>query len=97
MPRLDAEEIADRLLRHPEWEAQGAGIRRQFTFRSFREAMVFVNRVASLAESADHHPDILVRWNKVTLDLTTHSAGGLTQADFLLAREIDLLLPTLAP
>ena len=54
--------------------------------------MEFVNEVAALAEEANHHPDIDIRWNKVTLVLTTHSEGGLTQNDFDLAKKIDALL-----
>ncbi len=61
------------------------------TFPSFPDAVDFVNEVARLAEQADHHPDIELRYRTVKLSLTTHSAGGLTDADFTLARRIDEL------
>ncbi len=73
----------------PGWENNGAAITRLYKFSDFKEAMTFVNRVAGLAEAADHHPDILIRYNKVQLTLSTHSAGGLTEKDFALARQID--------
>jgi 4a-hydroxytetrahydrobiopterin dehydratase len=71
------------------WELQGDAIRRRYQFKDFKEAMVFVNRVAALADRADHHPDILIEYNKVTLTLSSHDAGGLTDRDFSLARSID--------
>ena len=72
----------------PGWENNGKEITRLYKFKDFAEAMVFVNKVAGLAEAADHHPDIDIRWNKVRLTLSTHSAGGLTEKDFSLARQI---------
>jgi 4a-hydroxytetrahydrobiopterin dehydratase len=73
-----------------EWRREGEAIVRDLEFKDFAEAIAYVNRVADLAEEADHHPDILVHgWNKVRLTLTTHSAGGLTDNDFAMAREID--------
>ena len=74
------------------WEQQGDAIVRTFEHADFVAAMAFVNQVATLAEAADHHPDIDIRWNKVTLLLTTHSAGGLTDKDRALAAQIDALL-----
>jgi 4a-hydroxytetrahydrobiopterin dehydratase len=72
------------------WEREGDAIVRDWTFADFAEAMAWVNRVADLAESANHHPDILVHgWNKVRLTLSTHSVGGLTQGDLDMARRID--------
>ncbi|MEK6911602.1 MAG: 4a-hydroxytetrahydrobiopterin dehydratase, partial [Candidatus Thermoplasmatota archaeon] len=59
--------------------------------RDFKEAMAFLNRVAELAETANHHPDIWNSWNRVKLSLTTHDAGGLTERDFKLAKKIDAL------
>ncbi|MBX7222301.1 MAG: 4a-hydroxytetrahydrobiopterin dehydratase [Blastocatellia bacterium] len=73
----------------PDWEQKDAAIVRVFQFTDFKEAMVFVNQVAELAEAADHHPDITINWNRVTLLLTTHDRGGLTQLDFDLAGKID--------
>jgi len=66
-------------------------ISRTFPFPDFPAAMQFVDAVAVLAEQAWHHPDIDIRWNKVTLALTTHDAGGLTKRDFVLARKFDAL------
>lgn len=71
------------------WELKDNSIVKLYKFKDFLEAMRFVNRVAEQAEAADHHPDILIRWNKVTLTLSTHSAGGLTEKDFNLAAQID--------
>ena len=73
-----------------EWKREGEHIVRDWKLQDFRAAIAFVNRVAELAEEANHHPDILVHgWNKVRLSLTNHSAGGLTEADFALAARID--------
>lgn len=89
MRLLTEKRIADEL-RHVTWSRQGDAICRDFRLGDFAAAMAFVNRVAAAAEAADHHPDILVHgWNRVRLTLTTHSAGGLTERDFELARIID--------
>ena len=72
----------------PGWENNGKEITRLYQFKDFREALAFVNRVGELAEAADHHPDIDLRYNKVRLTLSTHSAGGLTDKDFALALQI---------
>ena len=74
---------------HPDWALDGESISRTFVHRDFKEAMGFATRVALSAEVADHHPDIDIRWNKVTLVLSTHEAGGLTAKDTDLAAEID--------
>jgi 4a-hydroxytetrahydrobiopterin dehydratase len=75
-----------------EWRQEGEALVREQEFKDFAEAMAYVNRVADLAEEANHHPDILVHgWNKVRLTLTTHSAGGLTENDHEMARRIDEL------
>ena len=74
------------------WREEGAELVRDLQFANFAEGMAFVNRVADLAEEANHHPDILVHgWNNVRLTLTTHSEGRLTQADRDLAARIDAL------
>jgi 4a-hydroxytetrahydrobiopterin dehydratase len=75
----------------PQWRRDGEIISRVFEFKDFPAAMKFVNHVADLAEQAQHHPDVDIRWNKVTLALTTHDAGGLTEKDFALARQCDAL------
>ena len=75
-----------------DWSQRPDALERDFEFKDFAEAMAFVNRVAGVAEELNHHPDILVHgWNKVRLTLSTHSAGGLTDADHALARRIDEL------
>jgi len=88
MPTLTENEIKTLLPRVPGWERRGTEIRRTWSFPDFRAAMAFVNRVADLAEAANHHPDIDVRYSKVTLVLSTHDAGGLTARDFELAEKI---------
>jgi 4a-hydroxytetrahydrobiopterin dehydratase len=74
---------------YPDWELGETSITRTFQLSDFIEAMGFVNRVALLAEKAFHHPDIDIRWNRVTLTLSTHSEGGLTGKDVDLAASID--------
>lgn len=74
-----------------EWVHEGKEIQRTFQFQNFATALAFVNRVGLLSEEANHHPDIDLRWGKVTLHLTTHSLGGLTQLDFALAEKINSL------
>jgi len=89
MPKLTPAQIKSALATVPDWKKQRAAIVRTAEFKDFVAAMKFVNAVARLAEKADHHPDIDIRWNKVTLALTTHSEGGLTENDFKMARQID--------
>jgi len=79
---LSADEVRRRLGTLPEWELQDTEIRRKFTFRDFAEAVSFVVRVGFAAEAADHHPDILINYKRVTLTYSTHSEGGLTDKDF---------------
>ena len=88
MSRLDEAGVIEALRRTPGWERTGGEIRRTYRFGDFREALAFVNRVGELAERAGHHPDIDMRYNAVTLALSTHDAGGLTAKDFELARAI---------
>jgi len=75
----------------PGWRLSDNSIERTLTFEGFPAAIEFVVRLARDAEEMNHHPDIDIRWNKVKLVLSTHSAGGLTDLDFLLARRIDKL------
>ena len=89
--RLDEAEIPGALATLPEWQRRQETLARTFVFKDFPAALKFVNAVADLAERAQHHPDIDIRWNKVTLALTTHDAGGLTEKDFALARACDAL------
>lgn len=89
---LLAKEEIERRLAGSAWTLEGDAIVRERKLADFAQAIAFVNRVAELAEEANHHPDILVHgWNRVRLELSTHSAGGLTEADFVLARQIDTL------
>jgi len=89
MPKLTAGLIKAALAERPGWKREGPTIARTFEFKDFVQAMKFVNAVAKLAEQAWHHPDIDIRWNKVTLVLTTHDQGGLTGKDFALAKKFD--------
>jgi len=89
MEKLPEEDIQARLESFPDWSINGDALQRTFSFEDFLAAMAFVNRVADLAEGHQHHPDIMVRYNKVTLTVTTHDAGGLTEKDFDFARDTD--------
>ena len=89
MAILSARQTAARLKKVPEWSKRYRTIRRTFVFKGFMGSVRFVNRVAARAEKSDHHPDIDIRWNKVTLALSTHSEGGITDKDFALARQSD--------
>jgi 4a-hydroxytetrahydrobiopterin dehydratase len=91
---LTAQERAAFLAGHPDWSASGNTLERTIAFTDFAEAMGFVNRVALAAQAADRHPDIDIRWNRVTLRLTTHSAGALTDLDQALAERVDGFLGT---
>lgn len=91
MAKLGEEEIEQHLA-HTRWSRDGDSIVREWTLPDFAAAIAFVERVAQLAEEANHHPDILLHgWNRVRLTLRTHSEGGLTEADFRLASRIDAL------
>ncbi len=89
MKTLPPTQVRDHLEELPGWRKRGVSIRRTFELTDFVKAVKFVNQVAKLAEKANHHPDIDIRWNKVTLTLSTHSEGGLTGKDFALAAKID--------
>lgn len=82
-------ERTDLAAAHPEWDVTETEMRRVIKLADFGEAMGFVTRVGLAAEAIDHHPDIDIRWNTVTLVLSTHSAGGLTGLDRSLAESID--------
>lgn len=86
MPDDKAEEM---LKQTPDWEKEGKKIQREFKFKDFVEAMKFVNKVADLAESEDHHPDIHIYWNKVQLVLWTHAIDGLSENDFIVAAKVN--------
>jgi 4a-hydroxytetrahydrobiopterin dehydratase len=91
MEPLNEDDIRRELAETPGWERDGDSIVRTAEFKDFAEAMAFVNRVAEVAEEANHHPDITIQWNKVTLRQSTHVAGGLTEHDFRLARRLNAL------
>lgn len=82
MPRLTSAEIDARMHTVRGWTRDGDAIRKEFTFASFPDAIAFVDRLAVEAEKADHHPDILISYRRVTLTWSTHSEGGLTERDF---------------
>ena len=87
--KLDRQEVAAQMQTLPNWKLEGDQIERLLTFANFVDAMVFVNRVAEIAEEEGHHPDIRIVYNRVTLALSTHDANGLTRKDFVMARRID--------
>ena len=89
MALLDDVEIRSRLDELDGWTREGDTIRKTYTLDSFAEAIAFVNRIAELAERAEHHPDIDIRYDRVGCTLSTHSQGGLTALDFDLARQLD--------
>ncbi len=89
MEKLDQQQIQDNMAAFPEWSLNGDTLQRTFGFEDFLGAMDFVKRVAELAEDQQHHPDIMIRYSKVTLSLSTHDAGGLTAKDFEFAQCVD--------
>jgi 4a-hydroxytetrahydrobiopterin dehydratase len=91
MPKYTPAQIKAALPSVPDWKKTGDAITRTYQFKDFPAAIKFVNVVAKLAEKAWHHPDIDIRWNKVTLTLSTHDQGGLTEKDFNLAKKFDRL------
>jgi len=96
MDKLEQQQIDDRLEDLSEWSQTGDTLQRTFRFDDFRAAMSFVERIAELAEQHQHHPDIMIRYDKVTLSLTTHDAGGVTERDFQFARAADDCLATVS-
>jgi 4a-hydroxytetrahydrobiopterin dehydratase len=89
MAVLSDEDVGARLGDLDGWERDGDAIARQFQFKDFVGSVDFVNRITPLAEEMNHHPDLAISWNKVTVTLSTHSEGGLTENDFELASKID--------
>jgi 4a-hydroxytetrahydrobiopterin dehydratase len=88
---LKAEDVSDRVRRMPEWRVEGSELVQAYRFKNFVEAVDFVNAITKVAEEAGHHPDLMVKWGEVTVHLTSHSAGGLTENDFRMAARIDAL------
>lgn len=89
MSKLTPEQIGEQL---SDWQIEGNEIEKTFQFSDFKAAIEFVNRVADLAEKAQHHPDIEINYNKVEIELTTHDEGGVTQKDIDIAKQIETLL-----
>ena len=89
MALLSDQEVEGRLGALDGWQREGDAITRQFQFEDFVGSVDFVNRITPLAEEMNHHPDLAISWNKVTVTLSTHSEGGLTENDFELASKID--------
>ncbi len=87
--KLNDASIDDWIAGRTGWSREGDTLSRTYAFPSFRDSIVFVNRVATLADEADHHPDIDVRYDRVRIGLSTHDAGGITDKDTALAEQID--------
>ena len=92
MEHLSIKDIHDRLEQLKGWEMTGHEITKEFSFNDFKEAMEFVHKVGEEAQREHHFPDIFIRYNKVTITLTTHDEGGLTHNDFKLAKIIEQLI-----
>ena len=88
---LSEDDIKKNLEQIPNWKLNGKKIENEFVFKDFKEAMKFVNNIADLAEEEGHHPDIHIHWNKVLLELWTHSMNGLSENDFIMAAKINNL------
>jgi 4a-hydroxytetrahydrobiopterin dehydratase len=91
MAALSDQQVQSRLVTIPDWQLESGELVRTFLFKDFRSSLAFVNKVGDLAETAGHHPDIDIRYNKVRLALVTHDAGGITDKDFDLAASSDKL------
>lgn len=91
MSHLTDERIQSELSRIPAWSRDGDAITRTVTFKGFMRPLLLANAIGHLADRANHHPELTIRWGALTIRLWTHDAGGLTERDFALAREIDLI------
>lgn len=89
LPAKDAKDLAREI---PLWTFSDKEIKRDLKFKDFRQAIAFVNKLADIAEAQDHHPDILISYNKINLTLSTHRINGLSRNDFILAAKIDMLV-----
>jgi len=87
--KLNAQSIKGWLDSHAGWSRKGTVMTKEYRFASFRDSIVFVNRIAGLADAMDHHPDVDIRFNRVLVTLSTHSAGGITEKDLSLAEQLD--------
>jgi len=86
---MSDDEVKDRLSKMGGWEREGDALVHEFEFANFVGSVDFVNRITPIAEEMNHHPDLAISWNKVTVSLSTHSEGGITENDFQLAAKID--------
>jgi 4a-hydroxytetrahydrobiopterin dehydratase len=91
MARLDEEQIDEALAGVGDWGRDGDSIVREFDRGDFKGSVDFVNAITPIAEEMNHHPDVAISWSKVTLTLSTHSEGGLTENDFELAKKVEAL------
>jgi 4a-hydroxytetrahydrobiopterin dehydratase len=89
IPKLSLDEAKQLLAQIPSWELGEKIIRKNFKFKNFREAMVFINHMAEIAEAEGHHPDFTVHYNRVEVEIWTHAIGGLSENDFILAAKLD--------
>ena len=87
--KLTAEEILSRLAELNYWKVVDGKLLKRFTFTNFAESLEFINKIGAIAETHDHHPDINFGWGYAEIFITTHDAGGITEKDFALAKEID--------
>ncbi len=90
MAKLSADEIAQKLKALPGWESKDNAISKMFKFKEFLHGIEFVQKVAEIAEGADHHPDITINYTRVTFSCSTHDAGGVTEKDIKLAENIEI-------
>ena len=91
-PPMSMQLAEEMLSQVPGWELAENKLTRRFRFKDFKEAMAFVNKVADLAESEGHHPDIYISWNRVRLELTTHAIKGLSENDFIMAAKVSEMM-----
>ena len=91
MALLNDDQIRERLQGLEGWEREGESIKKDFKLEDFKGSVDFVNRLTPVAEEMNHHPDLEISWNTVTVSISTHSEGGLTENDFALAAKIDAL------
>jgi 4a-hydroxytetrahydrobiopterin dehydratase len=89
MAKLEKAEIERRLSALPGWEFKDNAIRKQYRFKEFMDGIRFLNKVAEMAEAADHHPDVQINYTRVTFTCSTHSEGGVTEKDLKLATQIE--------
>jgi 4a-hydroxytetrahydrobiopterin dehydratase len=90
MAKLSEEQIKEKLKALPGWEYKNNAISKTFKFKEFLHGIEFVQKVAEMAEAADHHPDITINYTRVTFSCSTHDAGGVTDKDFKLAQNIEI-------